>query len=64
MGALGVGVRDGDVLTHAGGRPATSRADVVGMVIAARGAHQREIGGRFCRAGEVFNLIVEQPYLD
>jgi hypothetical protein len=64
VGALGVGLRDGDVLTHAGGSPATSSGAVVGMVIAARGARQREIAGRFCRAGELYNLVVEQPYLD
>lgn len=64
VGALGIGLRDGDVLTHADGRPATSRGGVIGSVIAARGAHQREIGGRFCRAGQSYNLIVDQPYLD
>jgi hypothetical protein len=64
VGGLGVGLRDGDILTHAAGRPATSRADVVGAVIGARGARQREVSGRFCRDGEPWNLVVEQPYLD
>jgi hypothetical protein len=64
VGGLGVGLRDGDVLTHTAGRPATSRADVVGAVIGARGARQREVSGRFCRDGEAWNLVVEQPYLD
>ena len=62
VSALGVGLEDGDVLTHADGRPARSRGDVIGVVIAARGAGAREIGGRFWRNGEVWNLIVEQPY--
>ena len=62
VGALGVGLRDGDILTHAAGRPAASRADVVGAVIGARGARQPEVSGRFCRDGEAWNLVVEQPY--
>ena len=62
VSALGIGLQDGDVLTHAGGRPALSRADVIGVVIAARGAGATEIGGRFWRDGEPWNLIVEQPY--
>ena len=64
VSGLGVGLRDGDVLTHAAGRPASSRAEVVGAVIGARGARQREVSGRFCRDGEAWNLVVEQPYLD
>jgi hypothetical protein len=31
-------------------------------VIGARGARQREVSGRFCRDGEAYNLVVEQPY--
>jgi hypothetical protein len=62
VGALGVGLRDGDVLTHAAGRPASSSGEVVGAVIGARGARQREVSGRFCRDGEAWNLVVEQPY--
>ena len=64
VSGLGVGLRDGDVLTHAAGRPAKSRAEVVGAVIGARGALEREVSGRFCRDGEAWNLVVEQPYLD
>jgi hypothetical protein len=64
VGGLGVGLRDGDVLTHAAGRPASSRAEVVGAVIGARGARRPEVSGRFCRDGEAWNLVVEQPYLD
>jgi hypothetical protein len=63
VGALGIGLRDGDVLTDAGGRPARSEAEVVGMILASRGAQVPEISGRFYRDGEAWNLIVEQPYL-
>jgi S1-C subfamily serine protease len=62
VSALGVGLVDGDVLTHADGRPARSVSDVVSAVIGARSQHAREICGRFWRNGEVWNLIVEQPY--
>jgi len=64
VGALGLGLRDGDVLTHAGGRPARSEADVVAMILASRGARAPEISGRFYRDGVAWNLVVEQPYLN
>jgi len=63
VSGLGIGLVDGDVLTHAGGRPALSPGDVVGMVIGARAHHASEICGRFWRNGEPWNLIVEQPYV-
>lgn len=63
VSALGVGLREGDILTHAGGRPALSRGDVVSMVLAARGRRLPEISGIFWRDGEPWNLTVEQPYL-
>ncbi|GEM_PF-1004874 len=62
VGGLGVGLEDGDVLTMAGGVPARSPADVVGMVIAARGRRAATIGGQFWRDGELWDLVVEQPY--
>jgi hypothetical protein len=63
VSGLGVGLVDGDILTHAGGRPARCQADVIGMVIASRGANATQVTGRFWRAGEYYNLVVEQPYL-
>jgi hypothetical protein len=63
VSGLGVGIEDGDVLTHAGGRPALSESDVVGLVIAARGKEVPAIGGRFWRNGEQWSLVVEQPYV-
>jgi len=63
VGALGIGMRDGDVLTDAGGRPALSEGDVVGVVIASRGQRVPTISGRFWRNGEPWQLLVEQPYL-
>ena len=63
VSALGVGLQDGDVLVQAGGRPALSAGDVVGVVIGSRAQRVPEICGRFWRNGEAWNLVVEQPYV-
>jgi len=62
VSALGVGLRDGDILTEAAGQKATSVAQVVGLVLAARSRQASEISGSFYRAGVPFLLTVEQPY--
>lgn len=64
VGGLGVGLRDGDILTEALGQPAVSEESVVGAIIRARGARQAQLSGRVWRDGRVFPLIVAQPYLD
>ncbi|MEB2310687.1 MAG: hypothetical protein OZ921_00080 [Sorangiineae bacterium] len=64
VGGLGVGLRDGDVLTSAGGAAATSPGAVIGAVVAARAAHQASISGVFWRDGEPWQLVVDQPYLE
>jgi hypothetical protein len=63
VGGLGVGLRDGDILTHALGQPAVSESAVVGAVIQARGARQSRLYGRIWRQGRSFPLVVAQPYL-
>ncbi|HEY4157884.1 MAG TPA: hypothetical protein VGM29_07295 [Polyangiaceae bacterium] len=62
VSALGLGVRDGDVLTDAAGTPALSAAAVVGVVVAARTHHASEISGRIFRGAEPYTIVVEQPY--
>lgn len=62
VSGLGIGLEDGDVLTHAAGRPALTPGDVIGVVIGSRGSRAPEIWGRFWRNGEPWNLVVEQPY--
>lgn len=62
VSGLGIGLQDGDVLTHAAGRPALTPADVIGVVIGSRTERAPEIWGRFWRNGEPWNLVVEQPY--
>ena len=62
VGTLGVGLRDGDVLTQVAGQPALNVAGVIGAVLSARGRGARTISGRFWRNGEEWTLVVEQPY--
>jgi len=62
VSALGVGVQDGDVLTEAAGQKASSVAQVVGLVLAARARQAAEISGRFYRGSVPFSITVEQPY--
>lgn len=64
VGGLGVGLRDGDILTHALGQPAVSEEAVVGAILRARGARQPQLSGRVWRDGRTFALVVAQPYLD
>jgi len=62
VGALGVGLRDGDVLTHVAGSPALDVGSVIYAVLSARGRGARTISGRFWRDGQPWVLVVEQPY--
>lgn len=64
VSGLGVGMRDGDVLTRVAGAPATSVPAVVQGVIAARARHAREISAEFWRDGAAWSLTVEQPYVE
>lgn len=64
VGGLGLGLQDGDILTHALGQPAVSEEAVVGAIIRARGARQPQLSGRVWRSGRSFALVVAQPYLD
>lgn len=63
VGVLGVGLADGDVLSHVGGAPVTSRSAVVTAVLQARARRASEISALFWRDGEPWRLVVEMPYL-
>ena len=79
VGALGVGLSDGDILTEVEGLPVRSEAQVVGMVIAARSrhaaqmsaiiwrpsapAHEHPQGTQGTHNGERWTLVVAMPYL-
>ncbi len=62
VNVLGIGVRDGDVLTHAAGRPALEASAVIEAVLVARARHASTISGVFYRGAERCTLTVEQPY--
>ena len=64
VGGLGLGLQDGDILTHALGQPAVSEEAVVGAIIRARGAREPQLSGRVWRDGRSFALVVAQPYLE
>lgn len=64
VSALGVGMRDGDVLTRVLGADVSSVGEVVARVIAARNQRARQISGEFWRDGARWVLVVEQPYVD
>jgi hypothetical protein len=64
VSALGIGMRDGDVLTRVLGAEVSSVGEVVARVIAARNQRARQISGEFWRDGARWSLVVEQPYVD
>jgi len=64
VGGLGIGMRDGDVLTRVLGAPVSATGEVISRVIAARGRRAREISGEFWRNGAACSIVVEQPYLE
>jgi len=61
---LGVGLRNGDVLTSAVGIPARAEEDVVTAVLSARKHRAAHVSGRFWREGEEWALVVQMPYLE
>lgn len=61
---LGVGLRNGDVLTSALGAPARAEEDVVTAVLSARKQRAAHVSGRFWRAGEEWALVVQMPYVE
>lgn len=63
VAALGIGVRDGDVLTDVSGVPVTAVGQVVALIVAARGARQPAIQGRLWRGQRNYLIVVEQPYV-
>jgi hypothetical protein len=64
VAALGVGLRDGDVLTRALGQPAVATSAVIQAVLVARAHHAAVLDGEFWRGDQRFILRVEQPYPD
>jgi hypothetical protein len=63
VSTLGVGLQDGDVVTHVLGQPVTSRSSVVSLVLQARARREQRISAVFWRGGVPWQLWVEMPYL-
>jgi len=63
VAALGIGLKDGDVLTRAVGQPALSSGAVIQAVLVARARRAPVLEGEFWRGAERFLIRVEQPYL-
>lgn len=63
VSGLGLGMRDGDVLTRVAGVPVASVSQVVALVVQAREKQAQHIGAEFFRDGSRWSLTVEQPYL-
>jgi hypothetical protein len=59
---LGVGLKDGDVLTHVAGTPVGAVPQVVSIVMTQRSKHAQSIGGLVWRGQHGFALNVEMPY--
>ena len=62
VSGLGVGLRDGDVLTQCAGAPASSAGAVIGAVLAARQRRAPAMSGVVYRGAEKIALYVEMPY--
>lgn len=63
VGALGIGVQDGDILIEAMGILPRAPGEVIGAVIQARANNARSLSGTLWRRGDTFRITVEQPYL-
>jgi hypothetical protein len=63
VSALGLPLRDGDVLTHVAGQPVTSEGDVVGLVLALRGQRVPRVSATVWQGLSRIQVLVEQPYL-
>lgn len=64
IGALGIGVQDGDILIDALGISPRTSGQIIGAIVEARARRVRALSGTLWRAGQTFSITVEQPYLD
>jgi hypothetical protein len=72
VGALGVGLSDGDILIEVEGRPVQTEGQVVGLVLGARSRRAPQVSAVVLRgvhgnAGikdERWSLVVAMPYID
>lgn len=62
VSALGIGARDGDVVTDILGQPVRSVAQGIMLIIAARANQRSVITGTIWRGTRPISVAVEQPY--
>ncbi len=63
VSGLGIGVRDGDVLTRVAGANVKSSAAVISTVLQLRAKRVAAISGEFWRGQERFQIVFQMPYL-
>jgi len=65
VGALGLGLSDGDILTEVEGQAVHSEGQVVGLIVGARDRHAEQVSAVVFRTGasERWSLVVAMPYL-
>ena len=61
VGAMGIGARDGDVLTEVAGQRVQSHAAVIALVLQVHGAGHRAVSGTFWRGMKKWTITVELP---
>lgn len=64
VSALGVGLKEGDVLTAVEGRPVQAEGQVVGVVIGVLMRHARKITGEFWRGSQHGSIVVDLPLVE
>lgn len=64
VGGLGIGVRDGDVLTKVAGAEVRSSSAVISTVLKLRAQKATAISGEFWRGEERWQIVFEMPYLE
>jgi len=66
VAGLGIGLLDGDRLVAVGGVPVSERAQVISLVLAARGRHEPQLVATLFRRTTLgprsFSVVVDQPY--
>lgn len=63
VSGLGIGVRDGDVLTKVAGAEVRSSAAVISLVLKLRAQKAKAISGEMWRGQQRFQIVFEMPYV-
>ena len=61
VGGMGIGARDGDVLTEVAGQRVQSEGQVIALVLQTHGAGHRAVAGAFWRGMKKWTITVELP---